>query len=212
MATSIAPPPPSCPRKTRNPCILQILTLLELKLCCRSKPAQDKMVIGEFLCLLLWTSSCVISVVIIVFRHSVWYFHYQKIKLILLSDEKKKTKVVDSEVNPVWNEVTNLLSVGQTHALKSRFHLDCWKALVWWLPPPPPRLWYDAPSCLRCWSLIWRARRWTRPPALMWLWKTTRLLGKISKCTSWGWACATRSCVMKETMFACPDTITTDYL
>lgn len=40
----------------------------------------------------------------------------EKIRLISLSDEKKKTKVVDSEVNPVWNEVTNLLTVGQTHA------------------------------------------------------------------------------------------------
>lgn len=197
------PPLSSCPGKTGNPCILQILTWLELKLCCRSKPVQAKMVIGEFSCLLLWTSSCVISVVIIiVVRHSMWYFDYQKIRLILLSDEKKKTKVVDSEVNPVWNEVTNLLTVGQTCSsvqilpwLLKSFALIC-----------------DALSCLRCWNLIWRARCWTRPPALMWLWKTTRLLGKISKCASWGWACATRSCAMKETMFAGPDAITADYL
>lgn len=124
--------PPICPGKTGNPCILQILTQLELKLCCRFKPAQDKMVIGEWLRSLLWTSSCVISVVFIaVVRHSVRYFDYQKIRLILLSDEKKKTKVVDSEVNPVWNEVTNLLPIGQTHARACRFHLDCWKALLW---------------------------------------------------------------------------------
>lgn len=30
--------------------------------------------------------------------------------LISLSDEKKKTKVVDSELNPVWNEVALILS------------------------------------------------------------------------------------------------------
>lgn len=62
------PPPPHALEKG----IPHILTRLELKLCCSSKPAQAKMVIGEFLCLLLWTLSCVISVVIIVVvRHSV---------------------------------------------------------------------------------------------------------------------------------------------
>lgn len=29
-------------------------------------------------------------------------------KIISLSDEKKKTKSIDSEVNPVWNEVNPL--------------------------------------------------------------------------------------------------------
>lgn len=29
---------------------------------------------------------------------------------MLLSDEKKKTKSIDSEVNPVWNEVSTFCS------------------------------------------------------------------------------------------------------
>lgn len=61
-----------------------------------------------------------------------------------------------------------------------------------------------AASCLRCWSSTWREHRWTLPPALMWLWKTTRLSAKISKCGSWVWVCATCGWVMKEKMFAFP--------
>lgn len=150
ITSSCGAPPPSCPAKNGNPCILQIVTWLELKLCCRSTPAQAKMVIGEFLCLLLWTSSCVISVVVIVVvRHSMWNLITKKIRLISLSDEKKKTKVVDSEVNPVWNEVTNLLAVGQTC---SSVQISPWLLKSFALMTPPPDMWCCVVSGAGVWS------------------------------------------------------------
>lgn len=113
---------------------------------------------------------------------ALFYFNYWgKKRLISLSDEKKKTKVIDSEVNPVWNEVTNPLS-DRCMFEQADFTLIAEKLCSDNLTP---RLWCVMRSCLRCWSLIWREQHWTRPPALMWLWKTTKLLAKISKCGAW---------------------------
>lgn len=122
---------------------------------------------------------------------------------ISLSDEKKKTKVIDSEVNPVWNEVART-SHSWTDECSNMFTLIAERLYSDDVSPLWMALISVALSCLRCWSSTWRERRWTLPPALMWLWKTTRLLAKISKCGSRVRVCATRRRVMKEKMLALP--------
>lgn len=44
--------------------------------------------------------------------------------MISFSDEKKKTKSIDSEVNPVWNEVTLRYKNTQSHGRTCRYLIN----------------------------------------------------------------------------------------
>lgn len=99
-----------------------------------------------------------------------WYL------LFLFADEKKKTKKVDNELNPFWNEVTSYffltlfqwLSYIWLSYLRSKVNFSLWKKNLGIVPPP-----LHLP--LRPWRQQNRSRRRTTRMSPVWLCGERRL-------------------------------------